>query len=92
MFPYLFDGTLAFGQVKLKRDKGQGRQKMLILTEALSDGLVLGYYVYGPAAKGSWDNNAPAGYVNFAEKISDNALRFNAGKYPNEVRLNGATQ
>jgi hypothetical protein len=73
-----------------KVEKGQGRQKMLILTEALSDGLVLGYYIYGPTAKGSWDNNAPAGYVNFAGKISDNALRFNSGKYPIEVRLNGA--
>jgi Caspase domain len=73
-----------------KVEKGEGRQKLLILTEALSDSLVLGYYVYGPAAKGSWDNNTPAGYVNFAGKISDNALRFNAGKYPVEVRLNGA--
>ena len=73
-----------------KVEKGEGRQKLLILTEALSEGLVLGYYVYGPAAKGSWDDNTPAGYVNFAGKISDNALRFNAGKYPVEVRLNGA--
>src|SRR5882672_11195737 len=63
---------------------------MLILTEALSDGLVLGYYVYGAPAKGSWDDNAPAGYVDFTGKISDNALRFNSGKYPAEVRLSGA--
>jgi hypothetical protein len=73
-----------------KVDKGEGRQKMLILTEALSDGLVLGYYVYGAPANGSWDNAAPAGYVNFAGKISDNALRFNSGKYPHEVKLSGA--
>jgi len=63
---------------------------MLILTEALSDGLVLGYYVYGPSAKGSWDISEPAGYVNFAGKVSDNVLRFNSGKYPVEVRLSGA--
>ncbi|MEH2568554.1 caspase family protein [Bradyrhizobium sp. AZCC 2289] len=73
-----------------KVDKGEGRQKMLILTEALSDGLVLGYYVYGTPANGSWDNAAPAGYVNFAGKISDNVLRFNSGKYPVEVKLSGA--
>jgi uncharacterized caspase-like protein len=73
-----------------KVEKGEGRQKLLILTEALSDGLVLGYYVYGPTAKGSWDNNTPAGYVSIAGKISDDALRFNSGKYPVEVRLNGA--
>ena len=73
-----------------KVGKGEGRQKMLILTEALSDGLVLGYYVYGPSAKGSWDISEPAGYVNFAGKVSDNVLRFNSGKYPVEVRLSGA--
>jgi Caspase domain len=75
-----------------KVNKGEGRQKMLILTEALSDGLVLGYYVYGAPANGSWDHAAPAGYVNFAGKISDNALRFNSGKYPVEVKLTGAMQ
>ena len=41
-------------------------------------------------ANGSWDNTAPAGYINFAGKISDNALRFNAGKYKVEVKLSGA--
>jgi uncharacterized caspase-like protein len=73
-----------------KIGKGEGRQKMLILTDALSDGLVLGYYVYGPSAKGSWDVGEPAGYVKFAGKVSDNVLRFNSGKYPVEVRLRGA--
>jgi hypothetical protein len=73
-----------------KVETGKGRQKMLIVTEAVSDGLVLGYYVYGPPAKGTWDKISPAGYVNFAAKTSDNTLRFNSGKYPVEVRLSGA--
>ena len=69
---------------------GEGRQKMLILTEALSDGMVLGHYLYGPAAKGSWDEKSPAGYIGFAAKISDNVLRFYSGIYPVELKLSGA--
>jgi hypothetical protein len=68
---------------------GEGRQKMLVLTEALSDGMVLGHYVYGPAAKGTWDEKSPAGYVGLAAKISDNVLRFRSGIYPVEVKLSG---
>jgi hypothetical protein len=69
---------------------GEGRQKMLVLTEAVSDGMVLGHYVYGPAAKGTWDETSPAGYVGFAAKISDNVLRFKSGIYPVELKLSGA--
>ncbi|SDN62838.1 caspase family protein [Afipia sp. GAS231] len=68
---------------------GEGRQKMLVLTEALSDGMVLGHYVYGPAAKGTWDEKSPAGYVGFAAKISDNAFRFWSGIYAIEVKFTG---
>jgi hypothetical protein len=49
-----------------------------------------GYHVYGAPGTRSWDSNAPAGYVNFAGKISDNTLRFKSGKYLVEVRLSGA--
>jgi hypothetical protein len=69
---------------------GEGRQKMLVLTEALSDGMVLGHYVYGPAAKGTWDETSPAGHIGFAAKISDNVLHFTSGIYPVELKLSGA--
>jgi hypothetical protein len=69
---------------------GQGRQKMLVLTEAHSDGVILGYYVYGPAAKGSWDEKSTAGYVSFSAKISDDAFQFKPGIYPTEVKLSNA--
>jgi hypothetical protein len=67
----------------------KGRSRMLILTEAASDGLVLGHYVYGAATGSSWDST-PAGYINLTGKISDNTLRFNTAKYPAEVTLNEA--
>jgi Caspase domain len=67
----------------------KGRSRMLILTEAASDGLVLGHYVYGDATGSSWDST-PAGYINLTGKISDNTLRFNTAKYPAEVTLNEA--
>jgi hypothetical protein len=65
---------------------------MLILTEALSDGLVLGYYVYGPPTSSSWEKNAPAGYVNFAGNISDGSLRFNLEQSPSGQSLMGPGQ
>ena len=72
-----------------KVETGKERQRMLILTEAGSDGRVVGYHVYGAAGTLSWTNE-PAGYIKFVGKISDNVLRFNSGKYPVEVRLSGA--
>jgi hypothetical protein len=70
-----------------KVEPGEGRQKMLVLTEVQSDGTILGYYVYGPAGKGSWDEKSPAGYFSFSAKISDNIFQFKPGVYPTEVKL-----
>ena len=48
--------------------EGTGRQVMMIVTETTSDGLALGYYLWGPPKKLSWDRG-PSGYRNFAAKI-----------------------
>jgi hypothetical protein len=48
---------------KVRSSGGKGRQAMLIVTEAYSDGLVLGFYLYGPPTKCSWEKDTPAGYT-----------------------------
>jgi hypothetical protein len=73
---------------------GKGRQAMLIVTEALPNGLVFGYYAYGPPTKYSW-NQSPASFMKFAVNISDGQFTFNSGNIPitavvtrsNEVKL-----
>jgi hypothetical protein len=57
---------------------GKGRQVMLIVTDVLPDGLVLGYYLYGPPTKYSWEQS-PAGFMNFAANISDGQFTFSFG-------------
>jgi hypothetical protein len=71
---------------------GKGRRGMLIVTEVLSDGLALGYYLWGPPTKLSWEKT-PASYMTIADKIVDGELRFNSGSLkakfsgPNELTL-----
>jgi hypothetical protein len=72
---------------------GKGRRAMLIITEVisdrLSDGLALGFYLWGPATKLSWEKNTPAGYIGIAGKITDGVLRFKSGPVPVEAKLSG---
>jgi hypothetical protein len=71
---------------------GKGRRGMLIVTEVLSDGLALGYYLWGPPTKLSWEK-APAFYMTIADKIVGDELRFDSGSIvakfskPNELTL-----
>jgi len=65
---------------------GKGRKGMLIVTEVLSDGLALGYYLWGPPTKLSW-SKAPAGYAPLASKIDGGVLRFQSGEL--EAKLSG---
>jgi hypothetical protein len=62
---------------------------MLIVTEVISDGLALGFYLWGPSTKLSWEKNTPAGYVGIAGKITDGVLRFKSGPVPVEAKLSG---
>ena len=48
--------------------EGKGRKGMLIVTEVLSDGLALGYYLWGPPTKRSWEK-APASYMTLQTKL-----------------------
>ena len=73
---------------KIGYGAGKGRRAMLIVTEALSDGLVLGYYLLGPPTKLSWDNS-PATYMAVAGKIADGVLRFKSGRFPIEAKFIG---
>jgi uncharacterized caspase-like protein len=72
--------------------EGKGRKGMLIVTEVLSDGLALGYYLWGPPTKLSWEK-APASYMTIADKIIGGVLRFDSGSIvakfgnPNELTL-----
>ncbi len=70
---------------------GTGRHVMLIVTEVASDGTALGYYLWGPPKKLSWDKGSPAGYVNFATKISDGNLKFKSGDVPMDAKLSGSS-
>ena len=60
---------------------------MLILTE-VSNKLALGYYLWGPSTKLSWDKG-PAGYISFAKNIDGGVLRFNSGEFPLEAKFSG---
>jgi hypothetical protein len=61
----------------------------LIVTEVISDGTVLGYYLWGPSTKLSWVKNEPAGYIDIAGKIADGVLRFKSGTVPMEAKFSG---
>jgi uncharacterized caspase-like protein len=74
---------------KVGSSGGKGRQAMLIVTEAYSDGLVLGFYLYGPPTKYSWEKDTPAGYTAVLGRVSDGTLRFESGLTPIEARLVG---
>jgi hypothetical protein len=75
---------------KVGYNGGKGRQGMLIVTETYSDGLALGFYLYGPPTKLDWEKDTPAGYVALLGRISDGTLRFKSGVTPMEARLVGA--
>jgi hypothetical protein len=47
----------------------------------MSDGLALGYYLYGDASPSSWIKT-PAGYATFSSKIVNNELSFKTGSTP----------
>ena len=68
-----------------------GRHVMLVITEITSDGVAVGYYLWGPPGKLSWAKNDPAGYVNFAGKITDGKLEFKSGEVPMDAMLSGAS-
>jgi uncharacterized caspase-like protein len=70
---------------------GKGRRAMLIVTEVSSgtSDLALGFYLWGPPTKLSWEKNEQAGYVGFAGKITDGVLRFKSGAVPMEAKLGG---
>jgi hypothetical protein len=74
---------------KIGYNEGKGRRAMLIVTEALSDGWVHGYYLYGPPTKYSWEKDAPAGYFNLVGSISDGTLRFKSGVTSIEGKFSG---
>ena len=58
-------------------NEGQGRQAMLIVTEA-SDDLLLGYYLFGPPQSRSWTKE-PAGYFSFAGRVLNGSFEFRSG-------------
>ena len=60
---------------------------MLIVTEVTSDGVALGYYLWGPPKKLSWQKDLPAGYVNFATRITDGKLEFKSGDVPMNAKV-----
>ncbi|NOJ42684.1 hypothetical protein [Bradyrhizobium australiense] len=64
---------------------------MLIVTEVTSDGVALGYYLWGPPKKLSWQKESPAGYVNFAAKINNGKLEFKSGDVPMDAKVSGST-
>jgi hypothetical protein len=66
--------------------EGKGRQAMLLVTDVTSDGTALGYVVIGPPTKFSSSQN-PAWYDDFAGKISDGTLKFEARKSPFWVKF-----
>jgi hypothetical protein len=70
---------------------GTGRHAMLIVTEVASDGVALGYYLWGPPKKLSWQKDSPAGYVNFAAKINNGKLDFKSGDVPMDAKVSGST-
>jgi uncharacterized caspase-like protein len=73
---------------------GKGRRVMLIVTEVSSvpSDLALGFYLWGPPTKLSWEQNDPAGYVSFAGTITDGVLRFKSGTVPIEAKLSAANK
>jgi caspase domain-containing protein len=71
--------------------KGTGRHVMLIVTEVTSDGVALGYYLWGPPKRLSWQKGSPSGYVNFAAKINNGKLEFKSGDVPMDAKVSGST-
>jgi hypothetical protein len=67
--------------------KGQGRQAVLIVTEA-SDDILLGFYLYGPPTNQSWSKD-PAGYFSFADKVVDGGLQIKSGKTVWDAKITG---
>jgi hypothetical protein len=68
---------------------GKGCHAMLIVTEVSSgtSDLALGFYLWGPPTKLSWEKNEQAGYVGFAGKITEGVLRFKSGAFPLEAKF-----
>jgi hypothetical protein len=83
-FVGIWSSKIGFGE-------GKGRRAMLIVTEvsSVSSDLALGFYLWGPPTKLSWEKNEQAGYVGLAGKITDGVLRFKSGAVLMEAELNG---
>jgi hypothetical protein len=75
---------------KLGFGEGAGRHVMLIVTEVTSDGLALGYYLWGPPKKLSWEKSSPPGYINFAARIVNGKIEFKSGNVPIDAKLSGS--
>ena len=65
--------------------EGKGRQAMLLVTDVTSDGTALGYVVIGPPTKFS-TSRIPAWCDDFAGKIANGTLQFEARKSPFRVK------
>ena len=67
---------------------------MLIITEVSSgtSDLALGFYLWGPPTKLSWEKNDPAGYGGIAGTISKNIMVFQSGRVPIEAKLISPTE
>jgi hypothetical protein len=72
---------------KMGYNKGQGRQAVLIVTEA-SDDILLGFYLYGPPTSQSL-SKGPAGYFSFASKVVDGRVQLQSGKTVWDVKITG---
>ena len=79
---------------KVGFDGGKGRRIMLIVTEVSSEksDLALGFYLWGPPTKSSWEKDAPAGFRGFAANIEHGVLRFMVGPTPTKVTLGGSNR
>ena len=68
--------------------EGRGRQAMLLVTDVASDGTFLGYVIIGPPTKFS-SSQTPAWYDDFAGRMSDGTLQFEARKSPFRAKFSG---
>jgi hypothetical protein len=71
--------------------EGGGRRAMLIVTEAASNGMVAGYYVWGPPTKSSWVQDE-AGYSKITGQITDGELEIRFATLKLTARLDSRSR
>jgi hypothetical protein len=71
--------------------EGGGRRAMLIVTEAASNGMVAGYYVWGPPTKSSWVQDQ-AGYSKITGQITDGELEIRFATATITARFDGRSR